>query len=486
MLFNYPAPKIELVRVVEGDFRMGVNNPRSRANPEHSVFLKEYEIGKYLVTNDQYLNFVLDIGHHMPTESSSKKWFTDDQRNHPVSGISWSDAWLFCTWLSNKTGEPYHLPTEAQWEKAATWNSETLTRQLFPWGDTFNSEYCNVSASDINQPTPVGSYSPQGDSPYGCADMIGNLDEWCHSVMAPYPYHANDGRELLIAERVTGIPRRVIRGGDWYTVTEQSPFRRNAPSDWWQHLWGFRVARSSAVDDGNNELMQGIMADIDHDIQLRNEMIEANPKNPQEWYNRGAWFIELHKLGIRKFEQAEADISHAIELLATEGDSLLTVPLAWLYFNRGIARLQVRKFNGAFDDLSESLSLDPSDISAYLIRAEVAIAQKNWTQADKDIKMMSNTPFSKVPKIELFRAQILAGLGQFPEAINKFTTLIKQPQWTSLGIPELYLYRGQVYEEQGNLEASLSDYYHYLLWNPSTSHASTLQAKIENYQNQQL
>lgn len=487
MLFNIAAPNIEMVSVPAGEFRMGIDidNPMARENPEHNVFLKEFEIGKYLVTNTQYLNFVLDTGHHAPLKDDSEKWFSDDEANHPVHGIRWIDGWCFCAWMSQKTGDPYHLPTEAQWEKAATWNPKINMRQPFPWGDEFNPEYCNVAASGIQHTTPVGKYSPQGDSPYGCADMIGNLDEWCNSIIAPYPYIIDDGRELIIAERVTGIPRRVIRGGDWYTIVAQSPFRRNAPSDWWQHLWGFRVARSSAVNDAEKEVMRKIMVDVDHNTKLYSQEIESNPKNPQDWYNRGTSLIDLVKLNIFEYKKTESDISRAIELFNSEGDSLLTVPISWFYFNRGLARCGLGQYKGAYDDISESLRLDPSDKSAYLIRIEAALALENWDQAKADINILSSKEMEQHPKVSIFQAQLLAGAGQESKGIKMLTDFLNKHLWTSLLIPEIYLYRGQIHEKQGHINASISDYYHYLLWKPEAIEAKTLIDKIETYRKQQ-
>ena len=100
------------------------------------------------------------------------------------------------------------MPTEAEWEKAARGNAERGNE--WPWGNEFDKTKCNSSEGSKGGTTPVGAYSPQGDSPYGAADMVGNVLEWCHSIYRPYPYRVDDGRE-----QESGFGARVLRGGAW-------------------------------------------------------------------------------------------------------------------------------------------------------------------------------------------------------------------------------------------------------------------------------
>jgi iron(II)-dependent oxidoreductase len=122
--------------------------------------------------------------------------------------------------LSEQTGRSYRLPTEAEWEKAASWTGEQKRR--YPWGDKFDPSKANTKESGLGDTTPVGHYSSQGDSPAGCADMVGNVQEWSSTLwgsdlketLFPYPYQAQDGREDLVATHLHRV-YRVHRGGSF-------------------------------------------------------------------------------------------------------------------------------------------------------------------------------------------------------------------------------------------------------------------------------
>ena len=141
-----------------------------------------------------------------PAHWDDERWTGDDRL--PVVGVSWYEAYAYCRWLSELTGRDYRLPTEAEWEKAA----RGADGRLYPWGDVFDASRCNTRASGVDRTTPVGQYSPRGDSLYGCADMVGNVSEWTLSQYKPYPYDADDGRDDLVGEA-----ERVTWGGSWHT-----------------------------------------------------------------------------------------------------------------------------------------------------------------------------------------------------------------------------------------------------------------------------
>jgi toxoflavin biosynthesis protein ToxD len=173
--------------------------------------LPEFYIGKYEVTNRQYAVFVKATGHRAPY--SSNDTVAGGKENDPVVYVSWDDAVQFAEWLSDQTGLDFRLPSEAEWEKAC----RGTDGRLYPWGNGApDADKANYHGS-INHTTQVGSYSPQGDSPYGLADMAGNVWEWTSSLFTSYPYSAVDGREDMEA-----VGRRVMRGGAFYWGDEDS------------------------------------------------------------------------------------------------------------------------------------------------------------------------------------------------------------------------------------------------------------------------
>ncbi len=196
----------EMVFVPAGPFIMGDDKSgQSDEKPAHEVYLEDYYIARTPVTNAQYAAFVQATGYRAP--GHWKKGSPPPQlADHPVVFVTWHDALAYCRWLAEATGRPYALPTEAQWEKAA----RGTDGRIYPWGNKFDKSKCNTVESGTFGTTPVGKYSPQGDSPYGVADMTGNVWEWCSSLYQPYPYRADDGREEAAAGG-----SRVLRGGSW-------------------------------------------------------------------------------------------------------------------------------------------------------------------------------------------------------------------------------------------------------------------------------
>ncbi len=92
--------------------------------------------------------------------------------------VTWRDALAYVQWLAERTEQPYRLPTEAEWEKAARGEDG----RLWPWGNDWDPARANCKPAGPGQTTPRGQYSPGGDSPYGAADMAGNVYEWCSSL----------------------------------------------------------------------------------------------------------------------------------------------------------------------------------------------------------------------------------------------------------------------------------------------------------------
>ena len=218
----YTFGEMEFVEVPAGKFIMGSgiqDEPPDAEKPQHTVDIPyDYFMARFPVTNAQYAAYVNAKGLIHPVSD----WRDSGKGDHPVVNVSWNDAMAYCQWLNDlrsnelPSGVVLRLPTEAEWEKAAR-GTDGL---IYPWGNIFDKNKCNIYEDGKNDTTPVGAYSPQGDGPYGAADMVGNVWEWTHSLFKNYPYEADDGRE---AENVSGD--HVQRGGS-FIGTDQ--FARSA------------------------------------------------------------------------------------------------------------------------------------------------------------------------------------------------------------------------------------------------------------------
>jgi formylglycine-generating enzyme required for sulfatase activity len=236
--------ELGLVMVPAGEFLMGSSDEDKSADddekPQHTLYLLNYYIAKYPVTEQEYQSFVSGRGYKTSDERSLK-----GTGNHPVVYVTWNDALAFARWHGMS------LPSEAEWEKAAR---ETDGR-IYPWGNDWlnglanTDEHWNSGARglwsklrrrDSGSTTPVGSFSSRGDLPYGCADMSGNVWEWTHSLFAKYPYVINDGRE-----DESSLNSRVLRGGSFFNLRNlaRCAFRRSPGSR--GYYYGFRVCASS-------------------------------------------------------------------------------------------------------------------------------------------------------------------------------------------------------------------------------------------------
>ncbi len=238
---------LDLVCIPAGEFLMGSDATRDQHAqddefPLHRVYLPEYYISRQPITNLQYAAFVEATGSAAP-QSWIEGSLPPGKEKHPVVTVLWRDALAFCAWLGEATVRAIRLPTEAEWEKAA----RGTDGRIYPWGDGPPDEtLCNFDGK-VGDTTPAGRYSPQGDSPCDCADMAGNVWEWCQSKYRPYPYPAGDGREDLQPdgdlEGSRAYDRRVVRGGAF--IYDQRDVRcavryRSNPNHWDWH-GGFRV-----------------------------------------------------------------------------------------------------------------------------------------------------------------------------------------------------------------------------------------------------
>lgn len=157
-----------LLYVEGGKFAIGSKDARD-GNPLREVTLKSYYIAKFEVTNAQYQKFVKDTRRKAPDNWPGGKP-KREQSNLPVSLITPGDAAAYCAWLTKKEGVKYRLPTEAEWEIAASWDGQK--KLTYPWGEEFRKDICNIDGRLL----PVGQC--KGDlSPAGAYDMAGNACE---------------------------------------------------------------------------------------------------------------------------------------------------------------------------------------------------------------------------------------------------------------------------------------------------------------------
>nr|MBF6591532.1 SUMF1/EgtB/PvdO family nonheme iron enzyme [Ktedonobacterales bacterium] len=201
-----------VVPVPAGEFLMGSDPKRDKEaqgdeQPRHPVTLPTYQVARFPVTVAEYACF-LRAGRNAPTDWQAQLGKLD----YPVVSVSWRDAVAYAAWLAERTSQPWRLPTEAEWEKAARWDPATRVARLYPWGDQFDTGRCNTREGGKGGTTPVGTYADRGDaSPCGAHDQAGNVWEWTSSLAKPYHYSVSDGRE---SQNATG--NRVLRGGSWY------------------------------------------------------------------------------------------------------------------------------------------------------------------------------------------------------------------------------------------------------------------------------
>ncbi len=226
--WSMPYGEPEWVEIPAGEFVMGEGK-------ERKVHLDAYAISKVPVSNAQYLLFVKDVGYEQPghwTDGKPPK----NIESHPVVNVSWFDAAEYCNWLGHKTGRKIGLPTEAQWERAA----RGIDGRIFPWGNKWDPLKCNSAELGIVNTTPAGIF-PEGASPEGALDMMGNVWEWCFDWYGPFQDHfARDPKGSKDEARWT------YRGGSfgYWSFFGRSALRLSGgPAFRHLHL-GFRLARS--------------------------------------------------------------------------------------------------------------------------------------------------------------------------------------------------------------------------------------------------
>jgi len=208
----WPDDGKEMIFIPGRIFLMGSDNDVENVRPAHEVTVADFYIDRWVVSNAEYKVFVDDTAHPVPNydvpwcDTAAYNWdletrmYPPGKKNYPVVMVTWEDARAYASWANKR------LPTEAEWELAA----RGLDGRLWPWGNQFKTKCSNTAEAHIQGSTPAGTFSPQGDTPEGVMDMIGNVWEWVSSLYLPYPYDAEDGREDPLSDKW-----RVLRGASW-------------------------------------------------------------------------------------------------------------------------------------------------------------------------------------------------------------------------------------------------------------------------------
>lgn len=220
----------ELIEVNPGD---PVFYPRS-AGGDVPVRLFSFRIARYPVTNQEYAVFVRtaeSVPYPMGWDGDAPH---SGEEDHPVWGVSASDAEAYCRWLSNLTNSTFRLPQETEWEYAAGGREQ----RVYPWGDTFNAQSCNSLESGLGRTTPVDAFLA-GASAAGCMDMAGNVAEYCADIFRIY--ESPDASGGLDAD---GALSRVVRGGSFSSPREEMRCAARRPSGKEDRVVGFRVCGS--------------------------------------------------------------------------------------------------------------------------------------------------------------------------------------------------------------------------------------------------
>ena len=195
-LINYHGP---MILVGAGEFVMGDDNHDPTERPSHKVTLPDFYIDKFEVTNRDYQKFCDETHRTYP----SNPWWDDNyfkgSPQSPVLGVSWADANAYATWAGKR------LPTEEEWEKAASWDTRPQKKRQWPWGDTPDATKANVGGQ--KRTSDVGQYEA-GASAYGVQDMAGNVAEWVSSYFQPYSGNQSPNPDY-------GSKNRVVRGGTY-------------------------------------------------------------------------------------------------------------------------------------------------------------------------------------------------------------------------------------------------------------------------------
>jgi len=232
-----------MVKISGGIYEMGFKGEGfcfDNELPKHKVYMQSFKIDVAPVTNGEFMKFIEDGGYEefscwlsdgwdlvkengwkapLYWERTKDVWMKKDFYGHheidqdkPVTNVSYYEADAYARFVGKR------LPTEAEWEKASSWNEDLQRSTLYPWGDERpTAKHANLLESYSWAPSKVGSYQ-KGKSYYGCHQMIGDVWEWTCSEYTLYP-----GFKSRFSEYTDkwAINQKVLRGGSFATPANQ-------------------------------------------------------------------------------------------------------------------------------------------------------------------------------------------------------------------------------------------------------------------------
>ncbi|MDY6991813.1 MAG: SUMF1/EgtB/PvdO family nonheme iron enzyme [Pseudomonadota bacterium] len=224
-----------MVKLPEGSFLMGSkgSSPYQDERPQHEVILQSFSIGKHEITFEEYDRFIKATGGKLPRDQG---WGRGER---PVINVSWYDAVEYTKWLTEQTGNQYRLPSEREWEYAASAGTESP----YWWGYEKGQGRANCAVCgsrwDGKQTAAVGSFAANN---FGLHDVIGNVQEWTDSC-----YHSSYRGAPKVGQKWEGgnCSKRVVRSSSFRSyekdlrVTRRSAYSPKTKMD----TLGFRVVR---------------------------------------------------------------------------------------------------------------------------------------------------------------------------------------------------------------------------------------------------
>ncbi|MGE5862279.1 MAG: ergothioneine biosynthesis protein EgtB, partial [Nitrososphaerales archaeon] len=233
----------EMISIPGGIYELGFSGKGFSYDnelPEHNVFLYPFKIDTTPVSNEDFMRFIDDGGYQKYRYWLSDGWDLVQEYNwqsplywfkkngvwmkkdffginpvdpdEPVINISYYEADAYAKWAGKR------IPTEAEWEKASSWNEDLNRKTIYPWGDDSpKHENANLLESFLWKTSKCGSYE-KGKSFYGCYQMIGDIWEWTSSEYSLYP-----GFQSKFSEYTDkwSINQKVLRGGSFATPQRQ-------------------------------------------------------------------------------------------------------------------------------------------------------------------------------------------------------------------------------------------------------------------------